>query len=246
MTKEKKPEAFKLELLPWRSKRTPKVIPTPLPKPGSIAWVCLGRSESGKTLHLINIIRAYKKSMDLIIVLSPSLHLDRKWDAIKGYDNVVGSDEVNNEVIFNILENQKKNYDPEHPDDYQCLLVIDDSGVDMRRAQLRYAMNTLFARFRHYSGNLVIGIQSLQHLEGSMITNAKQWTIWDMNQRQLKKLSTDIATSTMPEKELEDFIRNNTRKPYSYVFIDYTAQQGEKFRIGYGEPYVPQMLRSET
>ena len=243
--KSKKPQPFQIELLPWKSKKCPKDVPTPLPRVGSISWVLCGRSESGKTLHMINIIRSYRKQMHVIYVLSPSLHLDPKWEAIKNYDNVIGGDEVNNEVIAKIVEVQKENYDPKNPNEFRCLLVVDDAGVDIRRANLRYAMNTLFSRFRHLGGNLMVGVQSLTQLEGSMITNSKQWTLWDMNQRQLKKLSNDIATATMPEKELEAFIREGTKKPYSFVFIDYTAEHGKKFRWGFGDPYIPEKLRED-
>ena len=244
MTKEKKPEAFKLELLPWKSKKTPKELPEPLPRPGSICWVWLGKRQSGKTLGLVNLVRAYKKQMDLIIILSPTLHLDPKWKAVSNYDNVVGSDTVDNEILANIVQTQKERYDPSHPEEYQCLLIVDDAGNDFRRAKLRQMMNVLFTTFRHYGGNLICGIQSLQHMESTQISNASQWCLYDMNQRALKKVATDLVTSRMSEKDLEQFVRENTRKLYSFVFIDYTAPPTETFRVGFGEPYIPKTQRN--
>ncbi|KAJ3052675.1 hypothetical protein HK097_005878 [Rhizophlyctis rosea] len=177
--------------------------------------------------------------MDLIVLLSPTLHLDPKWKSVSGYDNVVGSDEVNNEVLAGIVQAQKERYDPDHPEDYQCLLVIDDSGNDFRRAKLRQMVNVLYTTFRHYGGNLICGVQSLQHMESTQISNSSQWCLWDTNQRSLKKIATDLATSRMPEKELEEFIKTNTRQLYSFVFIDYTASLDECFRVGFNDAYVP-------
>ena len=181
--------------------------------------------------------------MDQIIILSRTLHLDPQWKAVSGYDNVVGSDQVNNEVLMGIVEAQKQRYDPSHPQESRCLLVIDDPGNYFRRAKLRHIANVLFTTFRHYGGNLICEIQSLQHMESTQISNSTQWCIWDTNQRSLKKISTDLATARMPEKELENFIRDNMKKPYSFIFIDYTAHHEEQFRVGFEDVYIPIQMR---
>ncbi|KAJ3029266.1 hypothetical protein HDV00_009678 [Rhizophlyctis rosea] len=236
--KEKKPTQFQIELLPWKSKRTPKDLPVPLPQPGKICWTLLGKRQSGKTLLLCNLIRAYRRQMDPIVILSPTLHLDPKWESVSHYDNVVGSDRVNDDVLYGIVQMQKERFDKEHPEDYQCLLVVDDAGNDFRRANLRQMMNVLYTTFRHYGGNLICGIQSPQHMESTQISNSTQWCIWDTNQRSLKKIATDLATSRMSEKALEEYIRENTKPLYSFVFIDYTAPPQETFRVGFGQPYI--------
>ena len=243
MTREKKnkksPKQFKIELLPWKSKRTPKELPYPLPQAGSICWTLLGKRQSGKTLLLVNLVRAYQKKMDLIVLLAPTLHLDPKWKAVSHYDNVIGSDQVNNDVLAQIVQAQKERFDREHPEDYQCLLIVDDAGNDFRRAKLRQMMNVLYTTFRHYGGNRICGVQSLQHMESTQISNSSQWCIWDTNQRQLKKIATDLATSRITEKQLEEFIKENTKKLYSFVFIDYTAPPEETFRKGFQDVYEP-------
>ncbi|KAJ3052573.1 hypothetical protein HK097_006042 [Rhizophlyctis rosea] len=183
--------------------------------------------------------------MDLIIILSPTLHLDPQWKAVSGYDNVVGGDVVDNEVLMGIVKAQKQRDDPTHPEENRCLLVIDDSGNDFRWAKLRHMMNVLFTTFRHYGGNLICGIQSLQHMESTQISNSTQWCLFDTNQRSLKKISTDLATARMPEKELEEFIRDNTKRPYSFVFIDYTAPSDQQFRVGFEDVYIPLRMRED-
>ena len=235
--KEKKPTQFVVETLPWKSKKCPKEIPVPLPQPGKVCWTLLAKRQSGKTLLLCNLVRAYRRHMDLIVILSPTLHLDQKWKSVSHFDNVIGSDTVNNETLTRIVQAQRESYDPEHPGEYQCLLIVDDAGNDFRRASLRQMMNVLYCTFRHYGGNLICAVQSLQHMESTQISNTSQWCIWDTNQRSLKKIATDLATSRINEKDLEEFIKNNTRELYSFVFIDYTAPPEETFRIGFDRIY---------
>ena len=131
-------------------------------------------------------------------------------------------------------------FDPKHPTEHQCLLMLDDSGNDLLRSKLKHMGNVLYTTFRHYGRNLIVAAQTLMHLEGIMVTNTSQFTIWDMNQRQLTKLSHDLATARMKEKELENFIKENTKQPYSFVWIDYTKPFDETFWIGYDKPYQKQ------
>ena len=238
MPKVKQPQKFTIETLPWKSKRIPKEIPEPLPTE-NICWSLVSRRGGGKTLLMVNLIRAYKKHMDTIVILSPTVHLDPKWQSVAKYDNVYVSDTVNNEMLENIVENQKRVYDRNTPKENRCLLVIDDSGNFFRRKELRLMMNVLYTTFRHYGGNLICGVQSLLHMDSIQISNSTQWCIWDMNQKQLKKLATDLATSRINEDQLERFVRQNTVKPFSFVFIDYTKSQDQSFWVGFDSIWNP-------
>lgn len=232
-------EKFRVENLPWKSSRTPKEPPAPLPAPGTLAWVMLGRRQSGKTLQLINIIRAYKRSMDLICILSPTVHLDPKWAAVTKFDNVMVSSKVDNETLAAIVALQEERYDPKHPKEYQCLVIVDDAGNDFRRAKLRQQMNEYFSKLRHYGGNLIVACQSISHLESTQITNAMQWSVWDSNRRQLKKFCDDVATARVNEETLKRFIVENTGTPYAFVFIDFTKPPGEELRVGFDRVWNP-------
>lgn len=231
-------DLFRIETLPFKSKKTPKTPPYPLPT-HDICWTFLSRRQGGKTLHMINVIRAYAKSMETIIVLSPTVHLDPKWKAIADLKNVFVSSVANNKVLGQIVETQEQSYDKDDPTKNRLLLVIDDYGNEFRRSSMRTGMNKLFTLFRHYGGNLIVAVQSISHMEGIQMTNSMQWTIWDCNNRQLKKLANDLATARMNEDALKKFVQENTKKPYSFVFIDYDKPHDETFRIGFDRIYNP-------
>jgi Poxvirus A32 protein len=228
---------FKIEPLPWKTKKLVKDIPDVLPKPGTICWTMVARRSSGKTLHLINLVKAYSRSVNAIIILSPTINLDKKWDAVKEYKNVLVGDQISNETLLSILQKQKEAYDPKKPQDCQILLVIDDFGALFRRKEIRHAMNILYQTCRHYGCNLITACQSIMHLESAMISNSVQWTIWQVNKRALKKICNDLATATMDEDALEKFVNDNTKEPYAWVFIDYLKDPSEVFWIKYDKTY---------
>jgi hypothetical protein len=232
-------EKFRVEPLPWKSSRTPKDPPPPLPECGKVCWVMLGRRQSGKTLQLINIVRAYKRSMDLICILSPTVYLDPKWKAVTKYDNVMVSSKVDNETLAAIVEMQEQRYDPKHPKEYQCLVIVDDAGNDFRRAKLRQQMNEYFTTLRHRGGNLIVAVQSITHLESTQVTNAMQWSVWDTNKRALTKFSNDVSTARVNEDTLKRFILENTGDPYSFVFIDFSAPTDQTLRVGFDRVWTP-------
>ena len=175
--------------------------------------------------------------MEIIIVLSSTIQLDPIWKHIADLDNVVISDKANNEIIENILEECKSRFNPDKPGEFQCLIVIDDFGNSFRRAGLKHSMDNLYTRFRHFGGNLITSVQSLNHLENIMKSNSTQWVFFDTNHRALRKIAEDLSTNSMHEKELEKFISENTMQRYSHVYIDYTAPEDQVFRIGFDRVY---------
>ena len=230
---------FKVESLPFKSKKAPKQIPYPLPSLDNISWVCLGRRGSGKTTVICNLVRAYAKSTETIVVLSPTIHLDKNWESISFLKNVMVSSVCDNQILAEIIDTQVEAYDFNKPNENRLLLVIDDFGNSFKRREMRKEINKIFTLFRHYGGALICGIQSIAHLEGLQITNTMQWLFWDTNKKALKKTCQDIATANMDEDQLQDFIVKNTKNPYSFVFIDYTKPPEEQFRIGFDTIYNP-------
>lgn len=233
-------EKFVVEMLPWKKKgRPPKEVPWPLPKPGSICWCLLARSESGKTTLMCNLVRAYQKQYERIIILSPSIMLDKSWDNIRHYPNVVGGDEVTNAVLQEIKDIQFQVYDHKKPDENRCLLLIDDSSNDLKRANLRYMFTKFTTMFRHWGGDLIYSAHNITFLEGAQINNTKQFAVWDMNNKYLKKFCDTVATAKMNEEDMYKYIRENTKEMYSFVFWDIKKPTLEEtFWIGFDRPYL--------
>lgn len=201
-------------------------IPEPLPQPGKICWTLLSRRRGGKSTMLANSIKVYSKDMSEIIVISSTVFIDPIWKSVANLKNVSFGDQVNNEIPEKILQRQKERF-MQDPKGSSILLVVDDSGNLFRSKHLRAMMNVLYTTFRHYNGNLICAVQSMQHLEGTQITNSSQWCIWQSDARQLKKICTDLATAHMDSKALETFIKESTKEKYNFAFVDFTDEKDE-------------------
>lgn len=198
-------------------------IPEPLPQPGRISWILCARRRSGKSTLIANLIHVYSKVMQEILILSPTAFIDPTWKSVSKLKNVTFSDKIDNDILENILSIQKEKF-LENPKD-SVLLIIDDAGNAFRGKTLRAQLNILFSTGRHYGLNLIASVQNLQMLESTQIANASQWTLWDMEQRSLKKICKDLASSHKNEKELEEYIKENTREKYSFVYVNFDAKE---------------------
>jgi hypothetical protein len=171
--------------------------------------------------------------------LSPTAHYDRIWDNVK-YPNVYVGDEVTNVTLQKLAESQMEIYDQNKPKENRCLLIIDDSSSELKRKQLRYMFTKFTTMWRHWGGDIIWACHNLTFMENSQIGNALQWCIWDLHKKSLKTLSQSLSTARMDEPSLQKFIRENTRNPYSFVFIDYSKPPDKTFYIGFDEVYEPQ------
>ncbi len=203
-------------------------IPPGYPKLGKMCLVACGARASGKSYFVVDLIKKYQKSVSLTICLSPTIHLDSMYDEVKKLPNLMFSETVNNDVLSQIISIQKERFKEDKT--AYLLLVLDDSGGDLRRKALREQISKIWTTGRHLGIMLCVCVQSLSHLESISIQNTSQWVLFGMPARNLKKLSVDLATSFMDEKELYDYIGDNTKKRYSYVYIDFLADEHEMFR----------------
>lgn len=187
-----------------------------------------------------NLSRAYQRFYENIIILSPTGRYDKMWNSVKDYKNVLFGDEVTNATLQKIAESQIEVYDHKKPDENRCLLILDDSSSELKRKNLRYMFTKFTTLFRHWGGDLIWACHNLTFMEGSQIDNAKQWCVWDMNGKSLKKFVQDTATARMNEQNLEKFIRSNTREAFSFVFIDYSKHPDETFWVKFDHLYKPE------
>ncbi|KAJ3048810.1 hypothetical protein HK097_010191 [Rhizophlyctis rosea] len=152
---------------------------------------------------------------------------DPKWKAISSYENVLFGEDVNNEVLEQIAEDQKAIYKHDRPNENRCLLIIDDSGTELKRKNLQYWFSKFTTMFRHWGGDLIWSCHALTYMEGAQIQNILQFAIWDLNRKALRKLVHDTATARVDEDALFKLIKENTMTPHSCVFIDYTKAPDE-------------------
>jgi hypothetical protein len=204
-----------------------KKIPFPLPQPASKAcWVLLSRRRGGKTVMLTNLLALYSKIPGMMcVVYSPSAFLDPNWKACSKMKNVMFSDRCDNEILQNLMDVQKARYMEDKNN--QLLLILDDFGNAFRSKSMRQMLDVIWTTARHCGCGTIASIQSLTMMSSTQITNTSQWCIWACENRMLKKITTELSTAQMEPKQLEALIKDVTKTPYNFVYIDYTQAKEE-------------------
>lgn len=209
-----------------------------LPKPtrGGFACTLLGKRKSGKSNLVCNMILngGYKKAFNSIVILSPTVFLDRTYTSLHKLDNVLCSDKVNNETLENILQIQKGRYLSD-PKNSSMLLVLDDSGPFFKTKEAKKQVEIYYSTARQYNCSIICCVQSVTMLTSIQFSNSSYWCIWALDNRALKKISNDLSCHLTP-KEFEGLVRKATAKPYDFLFVDMDAESEGTFKKNFTEP----------
>lgn len=205
-------------------------IPEPLPKP-PITCSILAPTRSGKTNLAVNLLvnGHYAKAFSEVLVLSETAAHDKLWYAVKKMPNVTFHDirkrPIDNELLQDIWDRQEARALKDPNDD--LLIILDDLGAKLKSAEMRKQLTKYMQLCRHPKISIIVICQSLLNITGEMITNSKQFIIFQLDQRALNKVSDTLATALKDRKELEAWIKRNTQKRYSWVLINKEAEHDE-------------------
>ena len=133
-------------------------------------------TNSGKTNLIVNLLNRrqfYRKRFDYIILISSTYHLDDMWRKAKGIDNVFES--YDDEIINQIIEEQKKSLETEGREKTPNVLLILDDVIDSVPKN-NSALNSLSMRLRHYKVTCWITTQKFNRLP-SILRNQVQYYI---------------------------------------------------------------------
>jgi len=242
---DKQGKKFSIQPLPWPSKdakepkrKKPLAYPLPiLTKETGLCWNLLAKRESGKSTLVCNLIRAYYPYVKAVYILSPTVFNDPVYKQVLQWENVYAVDEVTNEQVLALFKAQA-GYDANDPDSEMILAIIDDSSEDFKRKHLRQQLTKLYTKGRHAGIQFIICCHNIQFYESPMINNSNQWSIWDLNTLAMKTLCGKLATRTMSERDLSQFIETCIRDgPYSFAFINYKDPYGHKYYHSLDRPY---------
>lgn len=208
----------------------------PRPTNGGFAFTLLGKRKAGKTNLVCRMILdgGYSKAFDNIIVMSPTVFLDRTYTSLKKLDNVLVTDQVSNENLQNILSRQKDNFleDPKHS---ATLLVLDDCGNHLRAKECRKLVDIFYSTARQYNMSIICNVQSVTMLTSLQLSNTQYWSIWALDGRAIKKISNELACHLTP-KGFEETLKKATSQPYSFLYIDtQSAKDEDTFRKNFNE-----------
>lgn len=196
----------------------------PRPTSGGFSVTALGKRRAGKTNLLCNMILngGYARAFDLIILISPTVHLDRTFTSLAKLKNVMCTDDISNEMLSKILATQKQQFlsDPEHS---SLLVCLDDCGNSLKAKEARKMVDIFYSTARHWNCSIFCNVQAVSMLTSLQLSNTDFWCIWDLDGRALKKISAELNCH-LTSKEFEKTLKTATAEKYSFLYISVKAE----------------------
>ncbi|KAJ3028975.1 hypothetical protein HDV00_009896 [Rhizophlyctis rosea] len=242
------PKTNKFELKPVKFKPAVKrdydMIADGLPRPsnGGFAFTLLGKRKSGKTNLICSMIiqGGYSKAFDNIIIVSPTVFLDRTCTSLislKGAREaeIFCTDQVNNDTLAAILKKQKRLFltESEHS---ATLLILDDSGNFLKAKEARKYVDIYYSTARQYNCSILCSVQSVTMLTSLQLSNTQYWCVWSLDGRATKKIANELAFHLTP-KQFDQALKEATKDKYSFLFVDGEAEDdADTFKKNFTEP----------
>ncbi len=149
------------------------------------SWInsgCRGAGKSTTTLFLIDTLNSY---FDEIIIFSPTIELDIKYNMLfdkLDRDFEVGVNifyEYNEDLLRKILNKVKRaNKNKPFKDKAKILIVFEDIICSLPKQQRKTIFNKLLLNNRHYNISIIINSQSFKFFDTSLRKNCSQICLW--------------------------------------------------------------------
>lgn len=209
----------------WKANQDRSRDDLPLKHPFRL--LMLGRSRSGKTTTLINLLinkKLYYQQFDEVYIFSKTFWLDGKWRNVKIAPERVKTSlklEYLRAIIANIQKDPHKNR----------LIVIDDcaSEADFRKQGHQNEIDELAMLAFHLNCSIITTAQNKTSVSTPTRSNADGVVIFEPdNQEQLKEIYKEFGLGT--QKEFNQIVSYATRIPYSFLFINRQGPKRQYFR----------------
>lgn len=204
------------------------------------SWVISGRSGSGKTVLLLNLLTReefYKGYFQYIIVYSPTAGkkgsgMDDTYDILDiPSENFVP--EFNSESLEELLEARKDLINDKGIDwvgeNSRVLLILDDCIAERKFLQSPSALK-MFALLRHYLCSVIILTQSYNKVPRPLRLNAMATCVFPTTQTEVNVLADEVRPAGVSKKAFEELLDYCTEGQYDFLYINNHADKREKIR----------------
>jgi len=205
------------------------------------SWVISGRSGSGKTQLLMNVLTRddlLGNYFHLILIFSPTAgNLDDTYKALKlPPENYIK--EFNTDILENILNNRKQLISDKGIDwvakNNRVILIFDDMIAEKSFLNSPETLK-MFTLLRHYLCSVVICSQSFKRIPRSIRLNANWLCIFPSLQSEVQIMLDEITPSGVSKKEFLKIITYCTDGRYDFLNINNHAPPGERIRKNLSE-----------
>jgi len=181
--------------------------------------IAIGRSGSGKTASILNLLEFYKKHFKnriLIFAPTPDMSLYNLCDTMGAQIFLDIGDKIRRTLEFQKqqkLEGKKLKH---------ILMYFEDFISNGEMNKRRSAFTELFSTARHYKISVLITGKSFSLIPSSLRRMAWNFLIFKITNTREKKLMIDelCGTLDMTENEFEETYDSCVSEPYSFIYID--------------------------
>lgn len=207
----------------------------------AFSWILSGRSGSGKTQLLLNVLTRQDLLGDYfhcIIIFSPTAgDLDDTYDALKiPKENFIKTFDV--EILKTLLDNRKKLIKDKGIEwvgkNSRILLIFDDMIAEKNFLNSQETL-MMFTLLRHYLCSVVICSQSFKKIPRAIRINANWLCIFPSLESEIQIMLEEICPSGVTKKEFRKIIDYCTTGKYDFMSIQNHAEPNQRIRKNLSE-----------
>ena len=220
MSDKKKKSTVDLTIKPIKNfgQTEDKPLPNPMfekfiiPNHASRVYFC-GKSGSGKSTALINLLTMNKYYFDEIHIFSPTIGDDQNWknylDIYTKKEKMIETyDDLDLNAITNILASSQEDINENGLRHGQRKLIIIDDLIDSKNMR-QEAMKSLFFKSRHWSVSVYISSQSYMEMPRALRVNCSNLLIFKPDNSEIKRIVEEQANLYIKDKkDLEHIIQD--------------------------------------
>jgi hypothetical protein len=214
--------------------------------------IMVGPSGAGKGVLLSNLILdIYKNCFSRIYIMSPSIHVDYNWLAVKQYiandmklqetdDDKFYFDTYEPEELEKIIHIQHKitDYMKKHKYKtlYQVLIIVDDFSDEPSFSRQSKLLHSLFTRGRHNSISTIVSTQKFFAISPIIRINATQLYIFKLRNYKDSERVVEELSAIYDKQTLLKIYNTATDQAYSFLFINLMVHnKKEMFYINFNK-----------
>ena len=202
--------------------------------------ICVAPSGSGKTVLIISLLlEIYPRCFQRIFIFSPTVHVDRQWDAVKKFQaEKMKVDDSKEQLYFDAFTNDdleavmkqqeavvKLAKERDLKKMFGIAIILDDVADDPSITRSSRALHTLFTRGRHSWISTILSTQKYRSLAPIIRYNCTDLIVFRLRSQMELDAILEEHSAVYGKKTLKAMYNIATNDPYGFLYIKMTAKK---------------------
>ena len=212
--------------------------------------ICVAPSGSGKTVLIISLLLdIYPRCFERIYIFSPTVHVDRQWDALKKFQaEKMKVDDTREQLYFDSFTDDDLRRVMRQQEDVTKLakerdlkkmfgiaIVLDDVADDPSITRSSRALHTLFTRGRRSWITTILSTQKYRSLAPIIRYNCTDFIVFLLRSQMELDAILEENSAVYGEKTLKNMYNVATKDAFGFLYIKMTARKPiDMFWKGFG------------